>query len=575
MIRFGVFEFNPEASELRKRGLKINLLGQPVRILAMLIERPGELVTREEIQRALWPADTFVNFEHSLNAAMKRLRRALGDSPDNPRFVETLPRRGYRFIAPVDRTVPVGAESRSSGAIDSVAVLPFENGSRDPEAEYLSDGITESIINSLSRLSSIRVMARSTVFRYKDRELDPRSAGRELKVQAVLTGRVLLRGEALLIGAELVEVRNGWQLWGEQFNRKLSEIFTVEEEISRDISEKLRVHLTGEDRSRLAKRYTHNPHAYSDYLRGRYCWNKMTAEGLRESVIFFEQALKKDPDYALAYAGLADSYVLFAFFPLAPPAEMMPRAKQAALKALALDDTLAEAHAALASVKKFHDWDWRSAEASCRRALALNPNYANGHRLYASLLSAQGRTTEALREILLAQELDPLSLVIGMEAAWHCYMGRDYDGAIEHATSTLAMEPAFASAQHILGIAYEQKGRFDAAIAALENAVSGAKGNPGTLGSLGHALAAAGRTAESETLLRQLESIRSQTYIPPYSPALINAGLKRTDAALDCLEDCVRQHDPYLVWLKSDPRFDLLHGDSRLENLLSRVGLAS
>jgi TolB-like protein/Flp pilus assembly protein TadD len=574
-IRFGVFEFDSQASELRKRGLRIHLLGQPIRILAMLLERPGELVTRDEIQKALWPEDTFVNFEHSLNAAIKRLRRALGDSPGNPRFVETLPRLGYRFIAPMERAAAGPAERTQHNAVDSLAVLPFENAASDPETEYLSDGITESIINSLSHLSGIRVMARSTVFRYKGREVDPRSVGRKLNVQAVLIGRVLLRGETLVIGTELVEVQHGWRLWGEQYNRSASEIFSVEEEISSEISEKLRLKLSGEDRSRMAKRHTSNTEAYWDYLKGRYYYSKMTAEGLSESILFFRRALEKDPGYALAYAGMADAYGILTYFGLMPPREAMPRAKEAALKALALDDGLAEAHVAVSHIRQFFEWDWQAAESGYERALLLNPNNSDTHRFYATLLSAQGRSEEALRRILRARELDPLSLVICMEVAWHCYIARDYTRAMEHALSTLELEPAFTSAQHILGLVYEQQGRFEDALAAFQKAHEGSGGNPATLGSMGRVLALAGRSSEAAALLQQLDEIAARAYVPPYYAALVQTSLGNFDAAFACLEDSCLKHDLWLVWLKCDPRFDALRGDRRFQALLSRIGLAT
>lgn len=572
-IRFGLFEFDLRASELRKRGLKIHLLGQPIRILAMLLERPGELVTREEIRKALWPEDTFVNFEHSLNAAVKRLRRALGDSPGNPRFVETLPRRGYRFIAPMERAAGAPAEAAQSAGIDSLAVLPFENAAADPEAEYLSDGITESLINSLSQLSGIRVMARSTVFRYKGRELDPRSVGRKLNVQAVLTGRVLLRGDALVIGTELVEVRDGWRLWGEQYNRRLAEIFSVEDEISREISEKLRVRLSGEDRSRLSKHYTQDTEAYRDYLKGRYYYSKMTEDGLRESTLFYQRALEKDPLYALAYAGLADAYGLMTYFGSLAPLEAMPRAKEAAQHALALDESLPEAHSAMAHVLQFYDWDWQTSEAGYRRALLLNPNNAETNRFYATLLSAQGRGEEALRRILRARELDPLSLIICMEAAWHCYMARDYAQAMAHALGTLELEPGFASAQHVAGLIYEQQGRIEEALAAFERANTGSGGNPATRASLGRVLAAAGRSQETLALLRQLDEIAARTYVPPYYGALMHASLGNTDEALAALEDSCRKRDLWLVWLGRDPRFDCLRSHPRFQGLLQVIGL--
>ncbi|MFN7997518.1 MAG: winged helix-turn-helix domain-containing protein [Bryobacteraceae bacterium] len=548
-------------------------MGQPIQILAMLLERPGELVTREEIRKALWPEDTFVNFEHSLNAAMKRLRRALGDSPDNPRFIETLPRRGYRFIAPMERNAAT-PESQADRGVDSLAVLPFENTAADPETEFLSDGITESIINSLSQLSGVRVMARSTVFRYKGRDVDPRSVGRKLNVQAVLLGRVLLRGESLHIGTELVEVGSGWQLWGEQYNRKLSEILSVEEEISREISGKLRLRLTGEDRTRLEKRPTRNADAYWDYLKGRYYQNKMSEDALRESVAYFERALDKDPGYALAYAGMADSFGLITFFGMMPPLEALPRAREAAIQAVALDDTLAEAHCSLANIRKSQDWDWAGAASGYERALALNPNDANAHRLYASLLSAVGRSDEALSHVLRARELDPLSVVICMEVAWHCYIARDYERAIEHATSTLELEPEFPSALHVLGLSYEQLGRFEESVAAFEKAHATSRGNAATLAGMAHALGIAGRTTEAEDALLQLKEMGTRAYVPPYYRALVNVGLGKTDEALADLDDSLRERDLWLAWLKRDPRLDSLRAHARCQELLRHLGLA-
>ncbi|HXJ38775.1 MAG TPA: winged helix-turn-helix domain-containing protein, partial [Bryobacteraceae bacterium] len=294
-VRFGVFEFDLRSGELHKQGRKIRLEGQPVQVLVKLLGRPGELVSREELQKQLWPSDTYVNFEQSLNAAVKRLRQALGDSPVNPRFVETLARRGYRFIAPVSG-IAEGAQVATSPAatVRSLAVLPFGNTEADPETEYLAEGITESIINYLSPLPIMRVMSRSTVFRYKDKSLDPRSVGRKLNVDAVLLGRVLQRGDTLLVVAELVDVKNGWQLWGEQYNRKMVDIFAVEEGIAREISEKLRLRLTGEDRNRLAKRHTQSSEAYQDYLRGRYHWNRLSEEGLKKGIEYFERAIQRD-----------------------------------------------------------------------------------------------------------------------------------------------------------------------------------------------------------------------------------------------------------------------------------------
>jgi TolB-like protein/Tfp pilus assembly protein PilF len=573
-VGFGVFEFDVRSGELRKQGRRIRLEGQPVQVLIKLLERSGELITRADLKKELWPADTFVNFEQSLNAAVKRLRQALGDSPTNPRFIETLTRRGYRFIAPVD----AAAVSSSSAApvrrrVESLAVLPFGNTDSDPETEYLADGITESIINHVSRLSAVRVMARSTVFRYKDKTLDPRAVGRKLNVDAVLLGRIQQRGDALLVGAELVDVQNGWQLWGDQYNRSLTDIFAVEEEISREISEKLRLRLSGEERSLLTKRYTESTEAYQDYLRGRYHWNRLTEEGLRKGIEYFERAIRVDPNYALAYTGLADSYGLLAFFGLAPALTVMPKAKEAARRAIAIDDGLAEAHASLAGIFKIYDWDWAASEREYKKAIELNPNYATGHRMYASYLAAVGRAEESLREGKLAHELDPFSLVISMEIAWNCYMARDYERAAEEALRTLDLEPQFAAAQSTLGLVYEQKGQFEDALLALEKTRAAAGGHPSTLAALSHTLASAGRTEEAKVMLGQLTQFSEQHNVCHFWLAVAHAGIGETETALDALDNAYQQHDVMLVWLGVDPRLDPVRGEQRYFDLLRRIGL--
>lgn len=573
-VRFGLFEFDPRSGELRKQGRKVRLEGQPVQILIKLLDRPGELVTREELQRELWPADTYVNFEQSLNAAVKRLRHALGDSPDNSRFVETLSRRGYRFIAPV--STPAGASASRHApppAIGSLAVLPFENAETDPGTEYLADGITETLINQMSRLAGLRVMARSTVFRYKDKALDPRAIGRKLGVDAVLLGRVLQRGEALLVGTELVEVRNGWQLWGEQYNRRLADIFAVEEEISREISEKLRVRLTGEDRTRLGKRYTQSTEAYQDYLQGRYQLNRLMEGGLKKAIECFQGAIQRDPNYALAYTGLADSLGLMGFMGLAPAAEVMPKAKEAARRAIEIDESLPEAHASLGGIFKNYDWDWAAAEREFQRALDLNPHYANGHRMYATYLAAVGRPEESQRETRDALELDPFSLPIRVEGGYNAYMAGDYERALEEALRTLELEPQFAPAQSVLGQVYEQLGRYDEAIAALEKSRILASEHPATLAAVSHALAGAGRMEEARALLDRLTEQSRQQHVSPFWLALAYEGVGEKAAALDALEEAYEQHDVILVWLGTEPRVDSLRAEPRFVEILRRIGL--
>jgi len=569
-VRFGAFEVDLQARELRKRGLRLKLQEKPFQILEMLLERPGEVVMRHELRKRLWP-DTYVGFDRSLNTAINTLRRALGDSPGNPRFVETHSRRGYRFIAPLEMAEE--AAPAIAQPLRSVAILPFENVGADPELEYLSDGITESIISTLSQLPDVRVMARSAVFRYKGPGIDPLAVGRDLRLHAVLTGRVVPHGDNLTIGTELVEVQNGWRLWGEVYTRSVSEIFAVQEDIAQEIASNLSLRLAGEERNVFIKRSTGNVEAYRDYLKGRYYCNKMSPDALRKSVGCFEQAIEKDSRYALAHAGLADAYNLFAFFGLRPAKEVMPLAKEAALRALELDETLAEAHVTLGSIRDIYDWDWSAGEQEFQRALELSPSYPAAHHGYADHLAALGRTQEALSEIFKAQELDTLSLVYSMEIAWNWFMAREYDRALEQSLKTLEMEPLFTPAQHTLGLAYEQMGKPEEAIAAFQRALTGSGGNPVPLAAMAHAYSTAGRRSEATEKLNELRQLAREAYVPPYWLALPHAGLGEKDAAFEWLERAYEQRDVWLVWLKREPRFDVLRSDPRLEHLLRGIGL--
>jgi len=573
-IRFGAFEVNLQAREVHRRGLRLKIEEKPFQILAALLERPGQLITRQELRQRLWNPDTYVDFDRNLNTAMNKLRDTLGDSAENPRFVETLSRRGYRFIYPVEMakgaSLPTAPEFE---AVKSIAVLPFENTSGDPEVDYLSDGITESLISNLSQLAGVRVMARSTVFRYRGRVVDPLAVGHELRVHAVLTGRLVQRGDTLVIGTELVSTDSGFRLWGEQYNRNLPDIFEVQEEISREISERLRLRLTGEEKKRLAKRSTENAGAYRDYLKGRYCYFKMIEEGLRKSIGYFEDAIQKDPHYALAYSGLADTFGLYGFFGLMPPREVMPRARELSRIALSLDDGLAEAHASLASIKKSYEWDWVGAESGYLRALELSPNYATGHHLYADFLSSMGRSEEAMQEIHTAQELDPLSLVISMEVAWNWYMAREYQPSLEQSLKTLEIEPNFTPAYHTLGLACVQLGKYTEAIEAFEKAKESSGGNQVVVAALGHAYAASGEERQAAKALTELAQMAQRSYVPPYWRAIVHAGLGQQDEGLECLEKACEERDVWLVWLKAEPRFDSLRSGSRFENLLRRISL--
>jgi eukaryotic-like serine/threonine-protein kinase len=468
-----------------------------------------------------------------------------------------------------------GRRARPRGRIDSLAILPLANAGGDPDAEYLSDGITESIINNLSQLPKLRVMARSTVFRYKGEEVDPQQMGRDLGVRALVMGRVLQRGEVLIIKVEMVDTDDGSHLWGEQYNRKLSDIFTIEEEISSVISEKLRLKLSGAQKKQLTKRYTDNTEAYQLYLKGRYYWNRRTTEGLKKGIEYFEQAIETDPNYALAYAGLADSYNILASYSALSPRDAFPRAKAAAMKALELDDKLAEAHASLAFVKFGYDWDWAEAEKSFKRALELNPGYATAHQWYALYLAAMSRMDEAIRGINRAKDLDPLSLPINTNAGWIFYLARRYDEAIQVYEKTLELEPEFTLAHRRMGQAYEQKFMYDEARKEFEKCLALLGNDTETMAALGHTYAVAGEQDRARQVMDEMIALSKVRYVPSYLIAIIWMGLGETDAAFEWLEKAYDEQYGFLAYLGVGPIFDPIRRDPRYKELMRRVGLTS
>lgn len=461
----------------------------------------------------------------------------------------------------------------SRKSINSLAVLPLVNSSADRNAEYLSDGITESIINSLAQLPQLRVMARSTVFRYKGREVDPQEVGRELNVRAVLVGRVLRLDDRLVIKTELVDTTDGAQLWGEQYNRSPSDIFVVQEEIARDITETLRLKLSGEQKKRLTKRYTENTEAYRAYLQGRFYWNKRNEEGLVKGVEYFKQAIEKDPAYALAYVGLADSYNILGFYSVLPPKEAFPKAKSAAMKALNIDNKLAEAHASLAYTILYHNWDWLAAEKEFQRAIELNPRYPSAHQFYANFLTALGRR-EAIAEWKAAQELDPLSLIINAGLGWAYYFVRQYDQAVEQLKKALELDSDFELAHLWLGSVYVEKSLFKDAIAEIQKAVALSKGRTGIVAALGHAYARAGKRDEAQHILDELSQLEKRKYVSPYRMANIYAALGENDRAFEWLQKAYEDRSHLLVFLMVDPRLDALRPDPRFVDLLRRIGLS-
>lgn len=454
-------------------------------------------------------------------------------------------------------------------AIQSIAVLPLENTGESSSTEYLSDGITESLINSLSQLPKLRVMARSTVFRYKGQRIDPQKIGQELDVAAVLTGRIVQRGEVLSIQAELVDVSDGSQLWGEQYTRKLSDIFALQEELSREISGKLRLRITGEAKDRLTKRYTESTEAYERYMKGRYYWSRRTAEGLRKAIEYFHQAIEKDPSYALAYAGIADSYNLLSAYGILSPKESVPIAKQAAMRALELDSDVAEGHEALAHVKMLYDWDWDEAETEFTKAIALNPNYALAHQRYSIQLATLGRTDEATAEIKRAQQIDPLSLIINTDAALILFLQELYTEALDQCYKTLELDPNFSVAHFQLGLIFEQLGRFDEAIEAFGRGVS-LSADRSFLTAPAHTYAVWGKQEQAKKMLNAVLELSEHRYVSPYRIAIVYTGLKETEKAFEWLMKAYQERSVWLIHLhlKVDPRLKSLHSDPRFPEIL-------
>jgi len=587
--KFGPFHLDVGERLLLRQGKVVPLTQKAFETLLALVRQSGHLLEKDELMKAVW-ADTFVE-ESNLSQTIFLLRKALGQNDGNQKYIETVPRRGYRFIAPVTEPRVPRAERadkkqarkpRSSKkpaarvrdkVVNSLAVLPLVNESSDENAEYLSDGITETIINSLSQLPQLHVMAHSTVLRYKGREVDPQEVGRELSVRAVLTGRVLHLGGRLIIRTELVDVANGWQLWGEQYDRPPSDILEVQEEIAQNISDKLKLKLTRDEKKRLARRYTENTEAYHLYLRGRYFLNKYYEESVLKGIECFRAAIAVDKDYALAYAGLSDSYYRLGNMSL-PPGEAMPMAKEAALKAVELDDNLAEAHSSLGLIKLYYDYDLTGAEREYKRALELNKFFSLTHLRYGSLLMYAKSFAQGMAELRLALELDPLSLRIIVTIGTCLFlMGRDEEALAQY-QKALDLEQNHYPADFCMGVVYARQGRYEEALAKFGKVRRTVKEAYLPLAFEGYIFAVSGRRREAIKVAKQLEEAAKHAYVTYYGIAVVYAGLGEKERAIEWLEKTYEQHGDWMIWLNVAPEFDDLRADPRFIDLIKRIGFA-
>lgn len=487
---------------------------------------------------------------------------------------ELLPRDVATRILPKSTVAP--RKGRTRKAIDSLAVLPLVNSRADAETEYLADGITEGIINSLSKLPKLRVVPRSTVFRYKNQQTDLQQIGSELGVRAVFAGRILQIGDSLVVNAELVDIANEAQIWGENYRREMTDIFTLLDEIAEDISEKLKLKLSGEDRKQLSKRYTENTEAYQFYLKGRYfVTTKRTEEWIKKGIEYFQKAIDLDPNYALAFAGIAEAYGFLASSTGGwSPREAYPKAEAAALKALELDDSLGEAHCSLGFSQLLYDWNFTEAEREFKKAIELSPNYPNSHDGYGFYLKAVGRHAEAIEKCKLAQKLDPLSPFTHVSLGYAYYFARDYERAVEECRKALEMDKHSTFAHRNLGLAFLQQGKLEKAIEALNNAVRFSQGGLAFESYLGFAYAVAGKQTEAHEVLASLKDLDRERYVPAYNFAIIYAGLGDSDKAFEWFERARKERSGFLPFLKVEPVVDGLRSDSRFDDLLEKIGLS-
>jgi DNA-binding winged helix-turn-helix (wHTH) protein/TolB-like protein/tetratricopeptide (TPR) repeat protein len=641
---FGAFRLDTQERRLLRNGEPVPLPPKVYDVLLVLVENSGQTIEKETLMKAVWP-DIFVE-EANLTVNISALRKALGESISEYRYIETVPRRGYRFVPTVtevkdetagplveepnpaplvieepDRT-ETGKENLRDGErafpvfgvsvtmprgwrltlwvagvsallvglsvmayqlwvkraapsvkVRSIAVLPFKPLSTDSRDEPLEMGMCDALITRLGGLNQLLVRPTSSIVRYNKPGQDPLAAGRELGVDALLDGYLQRSGDKIRVTAQLLSIADGKHLWSGQFNENFTDIFAVEDSISRQIVEALRLKLTGEEQHQVTKHYTDNVEAYQLYLKGRYFQDKRTPEGLKKSIDYFQQAIEKDPNYALAFAGLADSYVVLAVRSDMRPRDSSREAKTTAMRALEIDETIAEAHASLANVRYWYDWDWPEAESEFKRAIELSPNYPAVHQYYSTYLIAMGRHEEAISEIKQALGLAPLSLQLNVQVVRILYFAHRYDEAIEQCRKVLELDPDYRGTHVFLGRTYNQKRMYKQALAELEMARELLGDDPEILSLIGYTWAVSGRRAEAQKVLEELRRLTKQRYVSPYHLAMVYAGLGEPDEAFDLLAKAYEDREGRMTILKFVPEFDSLHSDSRYANLVRRVGL--
>ncbi len=574
MLCFGEFELDLEGCELRRRGKAIRLERRPMDLLMLLAEKQGQLVSRDEIVKRLWGPDVFVDIEAAVNTAIRKVRHALRDSPRSPAFVETVPGRGYRFIAEIERRSQDRSLPDLSGhtARLMLAVLPFENLSSDPGQDYFSDGLTEETISYLGRINPERigVIARTTSMAYKKTRSSIRRIGEELGVDYVLESSVRGEGNSLRITSQLIRVADQTHVWAYSFDRELTRILEMQRELSIEIARQVQLQLDPGRLIALAQQQTQDAEAYDLYLRGRYFWNQLSPPTTKRAIEFYRRATQIDPNYALAWSGLTDAYAARPMNSDAPPLEVWPLVRDAATRAIAAAPDLAETQTSMGFLKFWLDWDWNAAEAAFRRAIALNRSYALAHRMLGIILSHRGAGEESLLAAKKAREIDPLNAAHQALSAQVAFAARDFQLATDFSQQAIAVDPEFWIGHMQLGQAYEQLGRPEQALQALNEAARFSGGNSKPIALRGYILANTGRLAEAEDIRNALEAAARERYVPPYAFALVNAGLGRIDRALDCLERAFDARDPHLVFLTIDPKWDSFRRDSRFVAILDR-----